>query len=68
MKKEIITLLLDSVKKTNSVGPKIGNHNIGERVIYAMDKELIDRTNDGNFVVTKKGEDLLNGKLEWDDI
>jgi hypothetical protein len=34
-------------------------------IIYSIEKGLVERTGLGNFKLSPKGEDLLNGNLDW---
>jgi len=58
MDQEIITKLLKNVKAKANVGAATV-----EAVDYCIQKGLLERTRLGNFKLSKKGEDLLNGKV-----
>ncbi len=68
MDKDTIVLMLDNIKESGLIGPKRGNHPIGERVDFALQKELIKRLNTGSFAITEKGIDLLENKTSWDSL
>ncbi|HTI59249.1 hypothetical protein [Mucilaginibacter sp.] len=68
MDKNIILLMLESIKATGFVGPKEGRFTIGERVDFALGKGLIVRSDDGNFELTDKGAELLDGVINWEDL
>jgi len=60
--------MLESIKETHSVGAKQGNYEIGDRINFAIDNHLITRTETGTFLITEKGNDLLEGKLKWTEL
>jgi hypothetical protein len=66
MDKDTILLMLDNIKKSGLIGPKTGNYPIGQRVDFALQKELIDRLEDGSFTLTEKGIHLLEDVTTWD--
>lgn len=68
MDKNVILLMLGSINATGLVGPKEGHFTIGERVDFAIGKGLIVRSDDGNFELTDKGAELLDGGINWEDI
>ena len=68
MDKETIVLMLRNVKQTASIGPEPRKYKLGERVIFALDHGLLERSDIGNFMVTPKGEDLLAGNLDWENL
>jgi len=68
MDKKTILKMLESIRQTNSVGPKLGDYELGARVTFALDHGLIERSEHGNFIITPKGTDLLNGKLPWEEL
>ena len=39
-----------------------------DTVRFAIEKELLKRTGTGNFMLTDKGLDLLNGNIKWENI
>lgn len=57
--------MIAHIKHQKLIGPNTDDHPIAERVEYALDKGLITHLRDGNFKITAKGEDLLNGSLPW---
>ena len=68
MDKKTVKLMLQSIRDTNAIGPKICDAEPGHSVIFIEEKKLVDRSNDGNFTLTKKGQRLLDGELKWEDI
>jgi hypothetical protein len=68
MDKDTIFLMLDNIKKSGRLGPKTGSYTVGERVGFALDKELIKRLDTGSFIVTEKGNNLLENKISWDSL
>ena len=34
---------------------------------YCLRTKFVNATPDGNYIISAKGLDLLNGKIEWDD-
>lgn len=58
MDQEIITKLLKNVKAKANVGAASI-----EAVDYCIQKGLLERTRLGNFKLSKKGEDFLNGDI-----
>jgi len=59
MKREDIITLLQNIKVKTYVGTA------GIDVIaFSIEKSLIERTESGNFKLSQKGEDLLNGQLD----
>ncbi|MBS1531126.1 MAG: hypothetical protein JSU01_12525 [Bacteroidetes bacterium] len=68
MDKQTLFAMLQSIRERYMLGPKIGDYEIGARVDFALSKELIKRSEDGNFIITDKGIDLLEGRLKWEDI
>lgn len=60
--------MLGHIKHEVLIGPKTGDYTIGERVDYAIDKGLITRSESGNFKITPKGDDFLNGKVRWEEL
>jgi len=68
MDKEVIVLMLESVKNTHLIGAKYGDYEIGERVNFAINNNLVTRTETGTFLITEKGNDLLEGKLKWTEL
>jgi len=68
MDKQTLTDMLESIRKEHMLGPKTDPGEIGERIDFAIGHGLIVRTFKGNFSITNKGLDLLEGKLSWDDI
>lgn len=65
MDKEAIVLMLNSIKEKSLIGPKIGSGGPGDRIAFALEKKLMERTGSGNFVITQKGLDLLAGDIDW---
>lgn len=68
MNKECVVQMLQHIRDNQYLGPKTDNFPIGERVIYALDKGLIDRSINGNFIVTEKGAELLEEKVNWESL
>jgi len=68
MDRQTLLVMLQSIRKNNMLGPKTGDFEIGIRIQFAIDKGLIKRSKDGNFLITEKGTDLLDGKLNWEDV
>ena len=68
MDKDTIFLMLDNIKKSGRIGPRTGNYTLGERVDFALNKELIKRLDTGSFIVTEKGNQLLENKTGWDSL
>jgi len=65
MDKDAIVLMLNSIKENSLIGPKVGSAGPGERIKFALDKKLMERTDSGNFAITPKGLELLAGNLDW---
>jgi len=69
MDRQTLIAMLQSVRKNNMLGPKIGDDlEIGAHVDFALSYGLIKRAHNGNFVITIKGLDLLDGKLSWESL
>jgi repressor of nif and glnA expression len=68
MDEQTLIAMLKSIRKNNMLGPKIGDHEIGARITYALDKGLIKRFTNANFAITEKGIDLLEGRLSWENL
>lgn len=68
MDKESIIQMLQYIRNDKYLGPKTGDYAVGDRVIYALDKGLIMRSDTGNFVITNKGSELLDQKLNWESL
>lgn len=68
MDKECIIQMLQYIRNDKFLGPKTGDYSIGERVVYALDKGLIARSATGNFMITEKGSELLDQKLNWESL
>ena len=66
MDRECIIQMLQHISTNKFLGPKIGDYPVGDRVIYALEKGLIARSNTGNFMITEKGSELLEDKLSWE--
>lgn len=67
MDKESIQML-QNIRNDKYIGPITGSHRIGDRVIYALDKGLITRSDTGSFIITAKGAELLEEKLNWESL
>jgi len=39
-----------------------------DTINFAIEKELLKRTEQGNFVLSNKGMLFLNGNLNWEDL
>lgn len=68
MDKKAIVLMLESVKNTHLIGAKYGDYEIGERVNFAINHNLVIRSETGTFLITEKGTDLLEGRLKWAEL
>jgi hypothetical protein len=66
MDKECVIEMLQHIRNDKYLGPKTGDYTVGDRVIYALDKGLIIRSDTGNFTITEKGSELLDKKLSWE--
>ena len=61
MTRENIVSLLQNVKLHEMAG-----RTSFEAVTYSVDQALLERTPQGNFKLSPKGEDFLNGKIPLD--
>jgi hypothetical protein len=68
MDKNAIILMLNNIKNTNSIGALRDSYEIGERINFAINKNLITRLDTGSLRITEKGIDLLENKISWEDI
>jgi hypothetical protein len=68
MDRDTIFLMLENIKKSGLLGPKASNDTIGARVDFALQKKLIKRLDTGSFIVTEKGNNLLENKSSWDSL
>ena len=69
MDRQTLIAMLESVRKNNMLGPKIGDElEISELLDFALSKGLIQRAHNGNFVITIKGINLLEEKLSWESL
>jgi len=68
MDKDCIVQMLQHIRNDRYLGPKTDTYPIGERVLYALEKGLIDRSDRGNFIVTDKGLNLLEEKVRWESL
>ena len=68
MDKDAIFLMLDNIKKSGLLGPQTSNYTLGTRVDFALQKKLIKRLETGSFIVTEKGNNLLENKTTWDSL
>ena len=67
--KEItIIALLHNIKEKNILGAPIEDFDIAEAIAFVIDKELVIRTEYGNFELTNKGLDLLFGVITWESL
>ncbi len=60
MDRNCILTLLDNIKTQKSIGRVAF-----DTVSFALEEGLIDRTEEGNFKVSKKGEDYINGEVSY---
>jgi predicted transcriptional regulator len=60
MDKNNVLILLNTIKTKKYVGSMPV-----EVITFAIEKELVERTEIGNFQLTQKGLDLLDKKLDW---
>ncbi|MGZ3891014.1 MAG: hypothetical protein ACXVIY_05500 [Mucilaginibacter sp.] len=63
MNRENIVSLLQNVKTNELAG-----WTSFEAVNYSVDQALLERTTQGNFKLSPKGEDFLNGKIILDPL
>ncbi len=63
MTREDIITLLQNIKVKTYVGAAGF-----DAIAFSIEKGLIERTQSGNFVLSQKGEDLLNGDLDYKTI
>ncbi|MGZ3944560.1 MAG: hypothetical protein ACXVIY_10695 [Mucilaginibacter sp.] len=68
MDKECIIQMLQHIRANKFLGPKTGDYPVGDRVVYALEKDLIKRSDTGNFTINKKGSELLEEKLNWESL
>ena len=68
MDKYTIFFMLDNIKRSGRLGPGTGNYMVGERVDFALGKQLIKRMDTGSFIITEKGNNLLENKMGWDSL
>ena len=67
--KEItIIALLHNIKEKNILDAPIEDFDIAEAIAFVIDKELVIRTEYGNFELTNKGLDLLFGVITWESL
>ena len=68
MKKRAIELLLMSIQEKSLISVPLDGDQIIEAVQFALNKELISRTELGNFKLTKTGTDVLASKLRFESL
>lgn len=68
MDKQTLIEMLQSIRKDHMLGPATGAYEIIDQIDFALQHALISRTYKGNFAITNRGIDLLEGKLSWDDL
>ena len=68
MDKDCIIQMLQHIRDKQFLGPKTGDYPVGDRVVYALEKDLIKRSDNGNFMITEKGSELLDEKLNWESL
>ncbi|MFI5160777.1 MAG: hypothetical protein ACHQHN_05840 [Sphingobacteriales bacterium] len=68
MDKDTVFSMLYNIKRSGLIGPKADNYTIGQRVDFALQKELIKRLSNGSFTITEKGNSLLEDKTSWDSL
>ena len=69
MDKDTIFLMLDNIKKSGLLGPKTSNNYAKAIMGFALDKKADKKVlNTGSFIVTEKGNNLLENKTSWDSL
>src|SRR5581483_12483615 len=68
MNKDTIIELLKDIKHQQALGTNRYGSEVFDTLNYALNKELISRTDYGNLMLSDKGADLLEGKLSWEAI
>lgn len=58
-------LILKNIRDTNYIGPIANQPDLGEYINYGLNKGLIKRTETGNFLLSIKGYQLLDGMIDW---
>ena len=53
--------MLQSIRNTNSIGPNVSRTEPGCPVTFLLKKALAGRPKEGNFKLTAKGQQFLNG-------
>ena len=68
MDKHDIMLLLDCISKGRLIDIPLEGWRIIHAVDFAVNSQLVTRTEIGNFILAERGSDLLTGKVSWDSL
>jgi hypothetical protein len=68
MEKQALIEMLQSIRKDNMLGTTGSYPDIGDYIDFALNNDLIIRTFKGNFSITNKGIDMLEGKMSWEEL
>jgi len=68
LKETTIIALLQDIKEKNFLGAPVENIDIAAAITFVTDKELVTRTEYGNFELSNKGLDLLFGAISWESL
>ncbi|MBS1532583.1 MAG: hypothetical protein JSU01_19925 [Bacteroidetes bacterium] len=68
MEKETIILLLTSINEKNRIDVPLPTDQIIDAIRFATAKDLVTRTDQGNFLLSTRGLSLVNNELPWEKI
>lgn len=60
--------MLRNIRDARFLGPITGDYSVGDRINYALEKGLIERSSTGNFIITDKGLGLLEERVSWENL
>jgi len=68
MKEITIIALLHNIKEKKFVGAPAQDTDIADAINFVIDKQLVTRTNYGNFEISNTGLELLHNNISWNSL